>query len=895
MYYTGSFLTQTGESVSVNILTRGVASPKVEINADGGNIFFTDDPVEITSRGNGPFDHILRQSATIHLLTRELITDFFCTSCMDAVVNIFKGDRCIFAGFIEPQAYSQDYNETFDELELSCIDALSALQYAKYSDIGKLGVVYNSVKVNAGQRTFADITTDIFTDIFTRLNLADTGKIRLLYDGSKALDKSADRYGILSQISVSELLFLGDDEDDVWEKDKVLEALLKYLNLHIIQDGLDFYIFSWETLKAGKPCSWKNLTDGSTMTTTPAHIAISLDNTAASDTTISIGEVFNQIQLTCNIEDVDTIIESPLDEEHLSSPYKNRQRYMSELSSDGEGIKAFRSFNEMVHATMNPGEPHIPSFEDAAVTDWYIQVMNHSSWIFREPGTGDDLISKYCKEGISQEVLPNLFGEYGYTGIFSLGKVEYKLNRQDNSPIDKLSMDNYMIISIDGNCNTDQTKSYPNENTIKRNIPLAVYNGHSPGTCYSPEDPDTTNYIVLSGKIILNPFMQFTADYPTLFNAPEEDWIFNGDSRFWHKTVDSRNNEDGRYYTQKYYTGNGLYPAMSTKRGLVPFTGTGPEIYEYKYAGGEETDKVSKVPMLACMLVIGDKCVVETGSHGQIQDFKWTKFKTREECADDDEYYTQCFYIGFDPKLGDYIVGTEFDFQNNINFNLNINASGIAIPIKQADMVSGSVKFMILGPVNYLYGQELGDLKKSAKWYRYTRDVGVPVLPRLDNIILKDFSVKLYSDNGFISDDEDNDLIYMSDTNETFVNKKDDIDFDINSALTQEERSKLGIKATINLSTALVSATGLGLLSIYDHNKQRQAKPEQLYVDSYYAECHVPRIEMKHKVIDKGSIASMLNVFSHPALPAKKFYVLGISRNLMEGYAEMNLKEIEND
>ena len=39
----------------------------------------------------------------------------------------------------------------------------------------------------------------------------------------------------------------------------------------------------------------------------------------------------------------------------------------------------------------------------------------------------------------------------------------------------------------------------------------------------------------------------------------------------------------------------------------------------------------------------------------------------------------------------------------------------------------------------------------------------------------------------------------------------------------------------------------------------------------------------------------MLNVFSHPALPAKKFYVLGISRNLMEGYAEMNLKEIEND
>ena len=48
----------------------------------------------------------------------------------------------------------------------------------------------------------------------------------------------------------------------------------------------------------------------------------------------------------------------------------------------------------------------------------------------------------------------------------------------------------------------------------------------------------------------------------------------------------------------------------------------------------------------------------------------------------------------------------------------------------------------------------------------------------------------------------------------------------------------------MRLSVPLDTTTGTGLLSVYDHNKAAQAKPEQLYVDSYYTEYHRPRVLM---------------------------------------------------
>lgn len=892
MYLHGHFYNQREERIEVHILTGGDRTKETVIGEKNGELSFTDDPVELTSQVNDTFDHLLCQQATVRLLARNFVPDFFCASCRDAVVNIYREGECLFAGFIEPQSYSQGYNDEFDEIELSCIDALTALQYAKYRDVGSLGVLYNVVKAEAEQRTFLAMLKEILGGVTAELDIVGGNAMRYLYDGSKAVDDLAgNRYAIFGQLTVSELLFLGDEEDDVWQQDEVLEEILKYLNLHIVQDGFTFYLFSWESVKGDERIYWRDLLTGASVTTARQTTDIVTGLVTDTDTKISVGEVYNKIMLTAKVESMESVIESPLDNDLLKSPYSNKQKYMTEYSSDGEGSRALNAFDAMTHGQET-------SYSGGCVTDWYVQMMNNSQWLFPKSG-GANLMEEYCSEGRNQHILPNWLAKNQGAAIIALGKVEKKTDGKDNSPTSKVEMTNYLVVSVNGNCDDKEATTYPNTNSLKAGIPRAVYNGSMTGGVFSPTDEGTTNYIVLSGKLVLNPVMALTDTYKAIYNYDGGKWgnLFTGIGKWSGVTVPSRNNGDGRYYTQQWWKAalpnETVAWDMETAHGFVPFTDTGPQLYEFKYSAiGDGSDHISKVGVLACMLIIGDKCVVEKGTEGQVTDFEWRKYKTLEECSTEDEYYQQCFTIGFDPKIGDKIVGTKFDLQNNVNYELGIDAEGIAIPIKKADKVSGRVKFMILGPVNALWDVVT---RRHKTWFRHTKwnSTTIPLLAHVSSIMVEQFEVKIYSDNGLVNNTGDNDLVYMSDTKESFVNVKDDIEMKINSALTAAECQTLDVTDSVKMSTPLNTLTGEGLLAVYDYSRSVSAKPEQLYVDYYYKEWHAPRVVMTQKLTDTdGGIVSLFAHYRHPMMD-KTFFVQGISRNLEEGYAEMTLKEIE--
>lgn len=897
MYIHGSFLSQQGDTITVHIVTGNDRTQAIEIGTEKADVYFSEDPAEIENEVNDTFDVLLRNSAKIRLLCGNLIKDLFSTSCRDAVVNIYKNDTCIFAGFIEPQTLSQPYNNRWDELELNCIDALSALQYSKYKNVGALGVIYAFVKAEAVQRSFYDIATGILQGVTKGLDILGNQNIKFWYDGSKAVDaQTANRYQVFRQLSISDLLFLGDDESDVWQQDEVLEELLKYLNLHIVQDGFNFYIFSWESVKAAPDkIIWHDIVANSTKTTVQQAVTIALANVADCDTTISIGDVYNQLLLTAKVEDIESVIESPLDDDLLVSPYINKQKYLTEYSSDGEGKTAYNAFYAMTHNQKT-------TYGAGAITDWYLQVMRNKQWTFPMKGNTDiDIVDYFGSEGTNQHALPDWLGQAPGAAIMALGSVKMNTANDDNSPTSKVNMTNYLAVSVNGNgIDNDENKTYPSVADIQKNIPYAVYTGNKAGGVFSPSDEKTTNYIVLSGKVILNPIMRQTNTYTNLHN---KEWhgglpmgLKENEIYVWYQTVPSRNNGDGRYYTRQYWQAETPDKEVSwhegADSGFYPYTGEGPEEYEFKYSAvGDSTDTISKVAVLACMLVIGDKCVVETGTDGQTTDFVWQKYKERSECQSDDEYYQQCFTIGFDPKIGDKLVGTEFSIQNNIDYKMGIDAEGIAIPITKGDKISGQVRFMILGPVNATW-----DIitRRHPTFFRHTKwsSSSVPLLAHVSSILIKSFEVKVYSDNGLISNgNDDNDIIYMSDTKETFVNKKDDLEFKINSALTATECAKLGVSNTVKLSTPLNISTGDGVLEVYDRNGNVKAKPEQIYVDSYYTEYHKPRIVMEQKLRDIDNVVSLFNHYRHEALN-KEFFVQGIGRNLIEGRADLTLKEI---
>lgn len=897
MYIHGSFLSQQSDTITVHIVTGNDRTQTIEIGTEKADVYFSEDPAEIENEVNDTFDVLLRNSAKIRLLCGNLIKDLFSTSCRYAVVNIYKNDTCIFAGFIEPQTLSQPYNNRWDELELNCIDALSALQYSKYKNVGALGVIYAFVKAEAAQRSFYDIATEILKGVTEGLDILGNQNIKFWYDGSKAVDaQTANRYQVFKQLSISDLLFLGDDESDVWQQDEVLEELLKYLNLHIVQDGFNFYIFSWESVKATPDkIIWHDIVANSTKTTAQQAVTIALANVADCDTTISIGDVYNQLLLTAKVEDIESVIESPLDDDLLVSPYINKQKYLTEYSSDGEGKTAYNAFYAMTHDQKT-------TYGGGAITDWYVQVMRNKQWTFSMKGNTDiDIVDYFGSEGTNQHALPDWLGQAPGAAIMALGSVKINTANDDNSPTSKVNMTNYLVVSVNGNgVDNNEDKTYPSVADIQKNIPYAVYNGNKAGGVFSPPDEETTNYIVLSGKVILNPIMRQTNTYTNLHNKEWKSGLPIGlkenEIYVWHQTVPSRNNGDGRYYTRQYLQAETPDKEVSwhegADSGFYPYTGEGPEEYEFKYSAvGDSTDTISKVAVLACMLVIGDKCVVETGTDGQTTDFVWRKYKERSECQSDDEYYQQCFTIGFDPKIGDKLVGTEFSIQNNIDYKMGIDAEGIAIPITKGDKISGQVRFMILGPVNATWDVIT---RRHPTFFRHTKwsSSSVPLLAHVSSILIKSFEVKVYSDNGLISNgNDDNDIIYMSDTKETFVNKKDDLEFKINSALTATECAQLGVSNTVKLSTPLNISTGDGVLEVYDRNGNVKAKPEQIYVDSYYTEYHKPRIVMEQKLRDIDNVVSLFNHYRHEALN-KEFFVQGIGRNLIEGRADLTLKEI---
>lgn len=922
MYIHGSFLSQQSDTITVHIVTGNDRTQAIEIGTEKADVYFSEDPAEIENEVNDTFDVLLRNSAKIRLLCGNLITNLFSTSCRDAVVNIYKNDTCIFAGFIEPQILSQPYNDRWDELELNCIDALSALQYSKYKNVGALGVIYAFVKAEAAQRSFYDIATEILQGVTKGLDILGNQNIKFWYDGSKAVDaQTANRYQVFKQLSISDLLFMGDDESDVWQQDEVLEEILKYLNLHIVQDGFNFYIFSWESVKATPDkIIWHDIVANSTKTTAQRAVTIALANVADCDTTISIGDVYNQLLLTAKVEDIESVIESPLDDDLLDSPFTNKQKYLTEYSSDGEGSRAYNAMKAMVNDKST-------DYDAGTITDWYVQVMRNKQWSFSMKGnTAVDLVQYFGADGTNQHALPMWLGTSAGAAILALGSVKQYTAKNDNSPTSKVSMTNYLVVSVNGNANNDESQARPNADTIKQNIPYAVYNGNSAGGVFSPSDEDTTNYIVLSGKLILNPIMATTGNFSAMRKKMGDRPPYQGSGGgggttpppmyFWHKTVPSRNNGDGRYYTRRYWKATTPSEEATWNEGkddgFYPYTGEGPEEYEFKYSAvGDGTDTISKVAVLACMLVIGNKCVVEktpdndqgdTDEKGNpipytnvvgeaYKNFVWKEFKERSKCSSDDEYYQQSFTIGFDPKIGDKLIGTEFDLQKTFSYKVGIDAEGIGIPIRKKDKVSGAVRFMILGPVNVTWDEIT---RRHPTFFRHTKwgKNTIPLMAHVSSILIKSFEVKVYSDNGLISNgNDDNDIIYMSDTKETFVNKKDDLEFKINSALTATECAKLGVSNTVKLSTPLNISTGDGVLEVYDRNGNVKAKPEQIYVDSYYTEYHKPRIVMEQKLRDIDNVVSLFNHYRHEAL-GKEFFVQGIGRNFIEGRADLTLKEI---
>lgn len=874
MYIHGDFRDVNNVLYSVHILSDNDKTKELTIGEKG--LFFSGSPISIETDIDDTFQTIIRRSATINLVTSDYIGDkLFANNSRNIKVNIYKEDLCIYAGFVEPNTFSQPFANGLEEFTINTTDALTTLQYYNYGDVTLK--TYLKAKKDAKVKTFKDMLDQMLGDILDIDIVNGTGGV-IYYDLSKGITKGKEST-IFNDCSMSELYLLGDEADDVWTNEEVLEQMLQYLNLHIIQDGLDYYIFDWNSIK-NRRTNWQNMTLRAVTLQNPSVIEMTSEMHSSNDTNLSVADVYNQVSVKCKLEDQEDVIKSPMDSDSLSSLYNGKQKFMTEYISEGEGVRANNAFFDMIH-------DRATTYNCCRTVDWYLQAMYNRNWNFITPN-GD--ITDLCEFGnnmyINQWKLPKYLKDNQLIpSLFKMGSVEKKPNTTDNSPTSKIDMSSYLFISINGNGDDTETNHSPSDQTLQNRSGMIEYIGNSSGGVFSPTDDVTTNYLVFSGKLCLMPIQKETDKFSTLLNYDK--------GSYWHKTVPSDNNGDGRYYTRKWY--NQTSPsdeATSYIEGalsLHPWTkDKANHQLQYNYTSkGDSTDKFSKLPVLECELIIGNKRLIETNIdiYGN-STFKWVEIG-KEPIIDGDKITT--FSLGINPKIGDKIIGDEFSIQNNISYTMNLETEGTAIPITKDDALSGAVVFRILGPINLTWNDITRRHKtwfRHTKWYNNTKFV----LSHLENIIIKDFECKVYSDQAGNDSDEDNDLIYMSNETDKFVNKKDDTEFKFITQLSSAECVQKGIKNSINLNAVINTNTRTPLESIYNATTNETAKPEEHYINQYYLAYSKPKLIMETDLHDTDDI-SIQNIF-HSKVLKRNFFVQSINRDLKEASVHIKLKEV---
>ena len=230
LIYTVPFTNVDGEALTVQILE------------DGG----TGSPVELTG-GTPPFivdvndeDFLYTPTrfsgATLKLVGSDYLQKLFSTQYQKFKVNLVKAGSVIWTGFITPELYSQDYDNSLFELEIECISALSTLEYIDFKQEGAtvslLGIIKKCITESKG-----DFRAVYIPNVYT---------------------------SSLDGITVSTANFIDEDGKAMTLKE-CLEEVCKFLNWTVTEYDGCIYFIDMDYIKAGKT-SYTNILTSTTTT-----------------------------------------------------------------------------------------------------------------------------------------------------------------------------------------------------------------------------------------------------------------------------------------------------------------------------------------------------------------------------------------------------------------------------------------------------------------------------------------------------------------------------------------------------------------------------------------------------------------------------------------------------
>lgn len=893
-------------------------------NRSNDNIMFAPSPVTISYDFSDPFTHIKISSATISLISNMNLVELFgknspgtnyVTNKTRVIItqqrkqqNTWSSAVTIFCGFIEDEVFQQDYAYAYSMFTFHATDPLSIYKYLDRKDANSDEYIPSGLEnlqpylmfmgdTNWDSRYGNNLYYPLWDERYNYQNLLSLGNKNLKYN--------PDVFGLNVDIV--------DKRSTIGE---INEEILKYLNLyaayypdHSINknnmqrgNGYDYFACHF----------WPATYDYTRRNESPIHIT--KNDAVSNDTSLTLSESFSVIKLTCDIEPVEKLVDFGDDtttDTGLKSPYRNKQKYMTEIFSLGEGDRAADAFYDMVVDNKET------SYDAGYTIDNYVYVKKSDAWDFSAGYEGNE---RNAQDYTTQIQMGNdNWGRNQHNILSWMAQDTTKIRPawvafgrsskqdvRDDSPANSIKMTDYLYIPIWGTeTHEANTAMQTKFNRYTSAHPLVKYTPYQ-NISLTPTDSNVTNYIVISGKILLNPLQQVTGtnwcrpqdpyfvgnqrtdsestqrNYPWLWyirstNMYSDTVNLINEKRKNYRTVPHPENGDGAYYTQLFYSCSDVkendYMAIGNVKWAYGFLDNSKnKQMEYSYSlrdennvdeGGESVDMISKIALLKCELKVGDKycCEIQEGTD---EVFKWYTAAEAQALG-----VEPVIYLGINPKVGDFIIGTSFDIKNMISDRMNLEGTGLAIPITSEDLnVSGTFSFKIITPMNPVW-EDVERIHPSfwrhTSWNVYYRYI----MEKTQAIMLESLKIEIQNDNA-LADKEmttsDNDLVYSSDMNPAYKESKE-MELKICSGLSSDECHDYAIANEVSNTFVIDGNNGdAPYLGERDNSVQEgeyYIKQEQKIVDAMWKATYKPytiiETSIKQSVLNDATILGFCN------------------------------------
>ena len=871
MIFSGTFKSCDNEQTySITIGDTGTTTTIIDPTEQASTdmiVMFDTDPVTISCDRQDLMQRIMISQATINLVSNKDLTDYLFADTNRTIPvtinNITYPNNVVnvFFGYVNPLQFSQGYAHNYETISITATDELGGLE---------------NVKVNKLEPSWSQLSIGSPNTIMTMI---------LNYAGITSIDTSNIDSEVLAALQNTRIhlsVFYGEDKDDYKSLYDILVSICKYFNLYIIINDLHSALVT---------CTINNVLNETELcvpiTETGTHFG---DIASDESTSLSVDDAYSQVTLTCDIEPVKDIVTPFDDSDYIYSDYKNYVKYMTEymsISVEDWPATTWDAFYEMLNGTQ-------PTWDNAFTRDHYMYVFRNDKWDFGVGGspnyieylggsfnynTGQKTPMTDPQQNLLQWLKAGRF-RGALVGFGSTDRMQANGRTWDNSIKNNTTIEKYLVISTLGEYSNSSAALDEYETQLKYrydyDMPICQYRGIN-SLILSPADEEITNYIVISGSILLNPLQNLSGPFGHPYNIPDSlslgnTWniaqsSYKYTNQGWYGRTymssgvyftEGENGERG-YYNQFWYdpsymsTTNLGYPSHPWNNGVYGFLNYSRNKYlQYNYSGyADDTDRISKMPILCCKLKVGTGasakyCVEQLwlGESG-VNNFAWmTQAQINAKTRELGYAISPTFTIGINPKHGDYIIGQKYQISNSVNSDMNLNKTGTAIPIKISDGLNGPIEFSIIGPFNAVFNQwvqyEAGYwIFKHPVWQQTMQSI----IGNTQSILVQDLKVDFASDNGGISEDAnrpDKDLVYYSNTNPRFIEKQED-DNNICTPLTLADCEQWGIKAQTSNSYVYRigdAEQGEDPNATYPFRgfDNGTIKPEQCSIDFFYKE-----------------------------------------------------------